>query len=94
MPTFDAEERFRQEYRRLSVQKQAAFLKARDDFFAWLVAKKKQPDLAPPVHLRLHFIESKNAWSITFGGDLRAVALRQRNYARRSAHHLVRYWRA
>jgi hypothetical protein len=72
MPTFDAEERFRQEFLRLSVQKKAAFLKARDDFFTWLVAKKDRPDLAPPAHLRLHFIESKDAWSITFGGDLRA----------------------
>ncbi len=73
MPTFEAEDRFRQEYLRLSIQKKAAFLKARDDFFAWLVVKKHQPDLAPPAHLRLHFIESKDAWSITFGGDLRAL---------------------
>src|SRR5579885_1525545 len=67
MPTFEAEDRFRQEYLRLSIQKKAVFLKARNDFFAWLVAKKHQPDLAPPAHLRLHFIESKDAWSITFG---------------------------
>ena len=73
MPTFDAEERFRQELQRLPIQKRAAFLKARDDFFAWLVARKQQPNLAPPAHLRLHFIESKDAWSITFGGDLRAL---------------------
>ncbi len=58
MPTFDAEERFRQEFLRLDTRKRAAFLKARDDFFAWLVSKKQQPDLAPPAHLRLHFIES------------------------------------
>lgn len=46
---------------------------ARDDLLAWLVAKKQQPDLVPPAHLRLHFVESKNAWSITFGGDERAL---------------------
>ena len=73
MPTFDAEERFKQEYLRLDVRKRAAFLKARDDFFAWIVAKKDQPSLSPPAHLRLHFIESRNVWSITFGGDLQAL---------------------
>ncbi|HEY7347612.1 MAG TPA: hypothetical protein VH599_04780 [Ktedonobacterales bacterium] len=73
MPTFEVEERFRQAYQRLHVQKKAAFLKARDDLVAWLVAKKKQPDLVPPAPLRLHFIESKDAWSITFGGDQRAL---------------------
>jgi hypothetical protein len=73
MPTFDIEEGFRQEYLRLQIQKRAAFLNARDDFFAWRVAKEHQPNLAPPAHLRLHFIDSKNAWSITFVGDLRAL---------------------
>ena len=58
MPTFEAEDRFRQEYLRLHARKRAAFLKARDDFLAWLAAKKKQPDLTPPAHLRLHFMDT------------------------------------
>lgn len=73
MPTLDITERCWQDYKRLWREERRAFLHARDEFYAWLVAKKQQPNLAPPAHLRLHFIESKDAWSITFGGDLRAL---------------------
>lgn len=68
MPTYQADERFWREWRRLPREHRAAFRRARDRFVAGLESGSLDPSL------RVKRIQStRKVWELTWAGDGRAT---------------------